>query len=99
MHPQTEYEIVEQLLPMLQDQMINQVVAQFIPENNLVVLYKGPEKEGLVTPTVEDFSKAIAEVESSDIKANAVEAIDSDFLDESKLKGSAVKSISTAAPY
>lgn len=94
MHPQTEYEIVEQLLPMLQDQMINQVVAQFIPENNLVVLYKGPEKEGLVTPTVEDFSKAIAEVESSDIKANAVEAIDSDFLDESKLKGSAVKSIS-----
>lgn len=35
MHPQTEYEIVEQLLPMLQDQMINQVVAQFIPENNL----------------------------------------------------------------
>ncbi len=65
MHPQTEYEIVEQLLPMLQDQMINQVVAQFIPENNLVVLYKGPEKEGLVTPTAEDVSMAGEDVDKT----------------------------------
>ncbi len=92
MEPEAEYETVKQILSMLNDQIINQVVSQVIPENNMVVLYEGPEKEGVATPSADDFSKAIAEVEASEIKANEDVAIASDFLDASKLKGSVVKS-------
>ncbi len=95
MEPEAEYEVVKQIMSMLTDQMINQVVSQVIPDNNMVVIYQGPEKSGVVTPTAEDFSKAIAEVESSDIKANEDIAVASDFLDASRLKGSAVKSSTT----
>lgn len=91
MEPGTEYELVKQIMAMLPDQAINQTVAQMIPDSNMVVVFKGPAKEG-VTPTADDFRKAISEVMASDIQPNESETIEKDFLDASKLKGSAVKS-------
>lgn len=93
MKPQDEYELVQQVFKMIPAQAINQTVAQgMIPDSNLVIIYKGPEKEGLVQPTVEDFKQAIAEVEASDILPNDSEAVASEFLNPAALKGSAVKS-------
>ena len=94
MAPETEYELVKQILTMLPDQAINQTAAQVIPDSNMVVIFKGPEKEGLAQPSAEDFRNAISEVLASDIKPNESETIESSFLDESKLKGSAIKSTS-----
>ncbi len=91
MEPGTEYELIKQILEMLPDQAINQTVAQMIPDSNMVVVFKGPAKEG-TTPAADDFKKAISEVMSSDIQPNESETIEKDFLDASKLKGSAVKS-------
>ena len=93
MAPEAEYELVKQLMTMLPDQAINQTVAQMIPDSNMVVVFKGPEKEGYVVPTAADFRNAIDEVLASDIKPNEAVAVASDFLDASKLKGSAVKSV------
>ena len=90
MEPETEYELVKQIMSMLPDQAINQTVAQMIPDTNMVVVYKGPEKDG-VTPTADDFRNAISEVLASDIQPNEAEVVEKDFLDASKLKGSAVK--------
>ena len=95
MAPETEYELVRQIMSMLPDQAINQTVAQLIPDSNMVVVFKGPEKAGVATPTEADFNEAISEVLAADIKPNEAETIASDFLDASKLKGSTVKSIET----
>lgn len=94
MEPEAEYELVKQLFAMLPDQAFNQTVAQMIPDSNMVVLYMGPEKDGLQTPSESDIRSAIDEVRASDIKANENEVIETEFLDPSTLKGSAVKSMS-----
>ncbi|MGN1232355.1 MAG: M16 family metallopeptidase, partial [Candidatus Cryptobacteroides sp.] len=94
MKPQDEYEVVKQILAMVPSQAINQTVAQgMIPDSNLVVIYKAPEKEGLSHPTEADFLKVIAEVNASDIQPNEAEEIAKDFLDKDQLKGSAVKKV------
>ena len=95
--PDTEYMIVEQLLKQIPAAALNQVAAGVITDENLVVLYKGPEKEGLATPTADDLLKVIAEVKASDIQANAATEVAKDFLDAAKLKGAKVKKSGTTA--
>lgn len=97
MQPEAEYELVKQICSMLPDQAVNQTVAQIVPDSNMVVIFKGPEKENLATPAADEFKQAIKDVLASDIKPNEVEKIDSQLLDPSKLKGSAVKSVSEGA--
>ena len=97
MQPEAEYELVKQICSMLPDQAVNQTVAQIVPDSNMVVIFKSPEKENLATPAADEFKQAIKDVLASDIKPNEVEKIDSQLLDPSKLKGSAVKSVSEGA--
>ena len=94
MEPDQEYALVQQLLPMVPAAVVNQVVASAITEENMVVVYQGPEKEGLVKPSKDEILSVIAQVRASDIQANAEEEIAADLLDVTKLKGSAVKKVS-----
>ena len=91
MEPQAEYELAQQLLSQINSMVLSQFAAQIITDENLVVLYKGPEKEGLTTPTVQQLKDAIDFVKSSDIKANESVAVAESFLDPASLKGSKVK--------
>lgn len=89
--PATDLQIAQSILPMLSAPMLSQMAAEMITKENLVVLCKAPEKEGLVTPKVEDFSAIITKVRDSEIQANATEALEKDLLDASALKGSTIK--------
>lgn len=93
MEPTAEYELAKQVYAMgINAPMVNQVISQMInTETGLVILYKGPEKEGLASPTVEDVKAVIAEVKAMDIQPNEKEDIPSEFLDPAKLKGAKVK--------
>ena len=91
MDPQTDFAIVSQILGQINSAALSQVAAQMITENNLVVIYTGPEKEGIATPTKEQLLAAIAEVKASDIKPNEASSIAKDFLNPAKLKGAKVK--------
>ncbi len=94
MDPQQEFELVKQILPMISSQIVNVAVASAITEENLVIIYQGPEKEGLVKPTEEQFLATLEKVRASEIEANAADEIETDFLDVTKLKGSPVKKVS-----
>jgi len=88
MDPQAEYELVQQLLPMLTAEAINQAAQQLITRENMVVLYQAPEKEGLVHPTVEQIQAVIDAVENAEIEQAAGEELPEAFLDPAALKGS-----------
>ncbi|MCR5070776.1 MAG: insulinase family protein [Bacteroidales bacterium] len=88
MDPQAEYELVQQLLPMLTAEAINQAAQQLITRENMVVLYQAPEKEGLVHPTVEQLQAVIDAVENAEIEQAAGEELPEAFLDPAALKGS-----------
>ena len=88
MDPQAEYELVQQLMPMLTTDAINQAAQQLITRENLVVIYQAPEKEGLVHPTAEQIQAVIDAVENAEIEQAAGEEIPASFLDPATLKGS-----------
>ena len=91
MEPETELQVVNQILAQVNAQILSMVAGQLLTDNNLIVLYSGPEKEGIATPTEEQLLAAVAEVKASDIQPMEGEEIASDFLDPSLLKGSKSK--------
>ena len=91
LEPQDRYEVMNNFLTNLNAQLVNQLAASLFTQKNRVIVYSGPEKEGIATPTAEDLLKIVAEVEASEISAPEGEEIPEAFLDPAKLKGSAVK--------
>ncbi|MCR5325912.1 MAG: insulinase family protein [Bacteroidales bacterium] len=97
MVPAQEAQLAKGILQMLPAQAINQVVGQLITDDNMVVLYNGPEKEGLANPTEAQLLDIISGVKASEIAANAEEKIDSQFIDPATLKGAKVKKVRSLA--
>ena len=91
MEPKAEYETAKLICSQINAALLNQVASGIITDENLVILYKAPQKEGLSHPTEQDFLNAIAEVKASEITPN--EAVDTSepLMDASLLKGSAIK--------
>ena len=90
MEPATEAQLVKQLLQMMPSSIYNQVLAQAITDENMVIIYTGPEKEGLANPTEAQLLEVIGKVKASEIAANAEEEIASEFVDPATLKGSKI---------
>ena len=91
MDPSEEYAVAQQLLAMISADQINQLLQQVITDENVVVVYTAPQKDGLSHPGEQDFRDAISQVRNSDIKPNESAEIETSFLDPSRLKGSRVK--------
>ncbi len=88
--PAFELELATQLLTMLNVDILNQIAAELIPENDMVIIYDAPEKEGLEHPAETDFLAAIEEVKASEIEANEEESFDEPLLDPEALAGSEI---------
>ena len=67
MEPETELEVVKQLFAGINAQVLSMLTSQLLTDN-LVIIYSGPEKEGIATPTEKDILDAMADVMASDIK-------------------------------
>jgi len=94
--PKDELEVLKMLIGQFNAAVINQAVAQlWNGTENMVVVYSGPEKEGIATPTAEQLLQAIADVNASEISAPEGEEIPEAFLDPAKLKGSAIAKTGT----
>lgn len=91
MAPEVELQFVQQLCAMLNTQALNQLVAQLMPAENIVITYQGPEKEGLVNPTEAELLGVLAAVASAEIAANEEENLNEPLLDAAALKGAPVK--------
>jgi len=66
---ENEYAIGQQLLPNIPVSVVNQFVAQFANEGNLVVACMLPEKEGVTYPTKAELIAALNKVAAEDIAA------------------------------
>ncbi len=97
MDPETELQIVQALCAQINAQVLNQVVAQLLPSDNIVITYQGPEKDGLANPTEAELAGVLAAVAQAEIEANVEENLNEPFLNADALKGSAVKSAKETA--
>ena len=93
--PKDELEVLKMLIGQFNAAVVNQAAKQLWDGNNMVVIYSGPEKEGIATPTAEQLLQVIADVNASEVSAPAGEDIPEAFLDPAKLKGAAVAKTGT----
>ena len=91
MDPQAEYETAKLICSQINTAILNQIAAAIITDENMVIVYKAPQKEGLAHPTEADFTAALAEVKNSEIAQNETVDTSEPLLDASLLKGSQVK--------
>ena len=82
MAPETEAMIGKQVCSMMSAPLLSQIASQFIPEDNLVILYTGPEKEGLVNPTEEELIGVLEAAKNAEIQANVEDAVAESLISE-----------------
>ena len=92
MTPEMELQIAQAICAQVNAQILNQIAAQLLPSENIVITYQGPEKEGLANPTEAELTGVLEAVSAAEIEANEEENLNEPFLNESALKGAAVKS-------
>ena len=91
LEPKDEEELLKAFFGQLNAAVVSQQAQQlWAGTQNLVLVYSGPEKEGIATPTPEQLLQVIAEVNASEIAAPEGEDIPEAFLDPAKLKGAKV---------
>ncbi len=90
MEPATELQLVQMICSQLNAAVLSQVAAQVITDHNMVILYNGPEKEGLANPTEQELLGVLAAVKTAEIAANVEENLNEPFI-SANLKGSKVK--------
>ena len=91
MEPAQEYELAKAFAGQINAQLLNQMVGEIIPDKNLVVIYSGPQKEGIATPTESRLLALIEEAKEAEIEAPAEETETRPLMNPETLKGSKVK--------
>ena len=90
MEPQMELQLVQAVCAQINADILTQVAAQLCPDQDIVVIYQGPEKEGVKHPTEAELAGIIRDVKNAEIKANVEQAVNEPLISK-ELKGSKVK--------
>ena len=90
MEPEMELQLVQMVCAQLNATLLSQVAAQLLTDENMVILYNGPEKAGLTNPTEEEIKAVLAAVKNAEIAANVEENLNEPFI-SGELKGAKVK--------
>ena len=93
MDAETEWQLDQQILASLSLDIVNGMYLSLVaPDQNLVILARTPEKEGLEIPTNEVFLAIIDEVKAADIEPYKDNTVVKPLIDpEAKLKGAKAK--------
>ena len=94
MDPATELQVVQMICSQINAALLNQVAASIISDENMVVLYNGPEKEGLANPTEAQLAEIITNAKNAEIQANVEESVNEPLISK-ELKGAKVKKTGT----
>ena len=93
MAPKDQYELAKMIIGQgINAQVLNQVLPTLFPDKNTVIIYRSPEKEGIVHPTEQQLLDVFNAAKTAEIEQTEGEKIEKDFLDPSALKAGKVKS-------
>lgn len=88
-----EYQFMQQIVPMIPLEAINQLLPELINGKNTIVLGLLPEKEGLALPTQEQLAAILASVEAEEIEGYKDEVKDEPLIPNLPAPGKIVSEI------
>ena len=89
--PEMNLQFTQAICGQLQAAMFQQIMAQVITDENFVVLYKAPEREGLAHPTQEELLAVINEVKASEVEAPVEEGASEPLMNADAVKNGKIK--------
>ncbi|MBQ2291371.1 MAG: insulinase family protein [Paludibacteraceae bacterium] len=82
-----EYEMVQQLLPMISVDMLNQIAQSLVTDENLVISFQAPEDEKNVLPTEAEAIELLAAVKNEEIEAPVEEVLRENLVEKAPKTG------------
>jgi zinc protease len=82
-----EYEMVQQLLPMLSVDMLNQIAQNMVTDENLIISFQAPEDETVVLPTEAETVELLAAVKNEEIEAPVEEVLRENLVEKAPKTG------------
>ena len=95
--PEVNLQLTQAICGQLQAALFQQIMDQAITDENLVILYKAPEREGLAHPTQEELLAVINEVKASEVEAPVEEGANEPLMNADAVKNGKVKKESAGA--
>lgn len=89
-----EYQTMQQMLPHLNADMINQLAKSYVTDTNLIVSIMAPEKESVKVPTKAEVLQAIADAKAANLQPKAEETLNKPLIDKAPKEGK-VKKVAT----
>ena len=82
-----EYEMVQQLLPMISVDMLNQIAQSLVTDENLVISFQAPDDEKNVLPTEAEAIELLAAVKNEEIEAPVEEVLRENLVEKAPKTG------------
>lgn len=82
-----EFNTFKMLMPHISADAVNQMIAHYVRDENLIVSFMAPEKEEVVIPTREQVMEAIANVKLAEIEAPVEENFDNKLMSTTPRQG------------
>ena len=91
LEPEMELQLTQAICGQMPSFVIQQLIQQLITDENFVVIYSAPEREGLVHPTEAELLAVIESVKASEIEAPAEESANEPLLNADAIKAGKIK--------
>ena len=91
LEPQVELQLVQAVCAQLPAMVFQQVIQQLITDENMIIAYAAPEREGLAHPSEADLLAVIENVKASEIAAPVEENANEPLLDADAIKAGKIK--------
>ena len=91
LEPEMELQLVQAVCAQLPAMVFQQIVQQLITDENMLIAYAAPEREGLVHPTEAELLAIIEKVKASEIAAPVEESANEPLLDADAIKAGKIK--------
>jgi zinc protease len=82
-----EYEMVQQLLPMISVDMLNQIAQNMVTDENLIISFQAPDDEKNVLPTEAEAIELLAAVKNEEIEAPVEEVLRENLVEKAPKTG------------
>ncbi|MBR6691103.1 MAG: insulinase family protein [Bacteroidaceae bacterium] len=89
--PETELQLLQLVTAQCPAAVFQQFIASVITDQNLVVIYNAPERDGLSHPSTNDILAVIDEVKAGEVSAPSEEGADEPLLDAEAIKPGKIK--------
>ena len=91
LEPEIRLQLTNAICAQLPSAIFQQVLSQMITDENFVVLYKAPSREGLVHPTESHILAVINEVKNGEVAAPVEEGANEPLLDAASIAAGSIK--------